>query len=81
MKIKLEMPGGIKTFFKKFGLILIALLVVVAVLTKLADYAANRYECHSAWVESNIDYKYTVRGGCLLKRNDVWIPAKNFRID
>ena len=45
------------------------------------DYAINRYACHIEWRESDIEYKYTYRGGCLLKLDKGWIPAVRFRVE
>lgn len=59
---------------------LIAIIVVIMAVAKFYSYLSARYACHTQWVESSIDYKYTLRGGCLLKIDDGWIPAKNYRI-
>ena len=70
-----------KGFVAKICLTVLAIVIVINVVFKAYDYGIARYECHTAWVESGIDYKYTLRGGCLLKRGEYWIPAKNFRVD
>ena len=73
--------GVIKGYMIKAGLIILGVIIAVGSVFKAIDYASSRYACHIQWQESRIDYKYTLRGGCLLKRGEGWIPAKNFRVE
>lgn len=88
MKLKdlLSIPvGSIKSVFKammiKVTLWLLAIIVLIVVGVKSVDYLSERYACHTQWVESSIEYKYTLRGGCLLKLDGGWLPAKNYRVN
>lgn len=76
--------GVAKAAFKALMLKVLMYLSIIAVLivllAKTISYASARYACHTQWVESGINYKYTLRGGCLLKVKDGWIPANNYRI-
>ena len=60
---------------------LVLLVLVITFTIKLIDYSSSRYACYTQWVDSSIESKYTLRGGCLVKYNDDWIPAKNFRVN
>lgn len=66
---------------KKIIGILVLITALFISVNVIIRYVSGTYECYSQWSESNIEYKYTLRGGCLLNRNDGWLPAKNFRID
>lgn len=73
--------GVIKGYMIKAAVIILLAIIAVGSLFKGIDYLSSRYACHTQWWESGIDYKYTLRGGCLLKRGKGWIPAKNFRVE
>lgn len=60
---------------------LVLLVLVITFTIKLIDYSLSRYACYTQWVDSSIESKYTLRGGCLVKYNNDWIPAKNFRVN
>lgn len=63
-------------------LIYITIVVLLfGLIFKTISYASARYACHTQWVESGIEYKYTLRGGCLLKLDKGWLPAKNYRVN
>jgi len=64
----------------KFLLLSIVIIIGITAVFKIYSYVSARYACHIQWQESGIEYKYTMRGGCLLKRGDGWIPSKNFRV-
>lgn len=70
-----------KGYVIKVSIIIVLVVVFIGVIFKAIDYTSSRYACHVQWVESGIDYKYTLRGGCLLNRNGGWIPAENFRVE
>lgn len=70
----------VKTMALKCALLLLAIVIGITAVFKIYSYASARYACHVQWQESGIDYKYTLRGGCLLKRGDGWIPSGNFRV-
>lgn len=78
-------PGAIKRMGKLYCQFPIAFSILILVLIfgsfKLFDYASARYACHSRWVDSSIQSQYTLRGGCLVKYQDTWIPEGNFRIN
>lgn len=76
-----EAKNFVKGYLLKIALIILAVIILVGSIFKGISYASSRYACHTQWVESGIEYKYTLRGGCLLKRGDGWLPAKNFRVD
>lgn len=76
-----QLLGVAKGYMIKVGLIIFAVIIFVASVFKAIDYVSSRYACHIQWLESGIEYKYTLRGGCLLKRGTGWIPAKNFRVE
>jgi len=82
--IKKIMSGGAISMVKraviKCVLLLIAVIICITAVFKVYSYASAQYACHIQWQESGIKYKYTLRGGCLLKRGDGWIPSKNFRV-
>jgi len=82
--IKKILSGGVISVVKgaaiKFLLLAIAVIIGITVVFKVISYSSARYACHIQWQESGIEYKYTLRGGCLLKRGDGWIPSKNFRV-
>jgi len=82
--IKKMVSGGAMSMVKgaaiKFLLLTIAVIIGITAVFKIASYTSARYACHIQWQESGIEYKYTLRGGCLLKRGDGWIPSKNFRV-
>ncbi len=72
---------GVKKQALKAFLYLALFLVLMNIISFLITYASSRYECHIQWVESNMEYKYTVRGGCLLNLENGWVPATNYRVD
>jgi len=76
---KVKKIAGFVTKHPVIALVLLMLMVVG--LIKLIDYSAARYACHTRWVDSTIESKYTLRGGCLVKHKDSWIPERNFRIN
>lgn len=76
-----EVKAFVKGYLLKIALIILAVIIGVGAIFKTIDYASSRYACHTQWVESGIDYKYTLRGGCLLKRGEGWLPAENFRVE
>lgn len=80
-KVKGMKSEGIKKLSLKALFFILLALLAYFVVAKFISYGLNRYECHSKWVESNIEYKYTLRGGCLLKLGKGWIPEKNYRIE
>lgn len=59
----------------------VALVIAILVASWAIKYAANRYTCHSKWVDSSIESKYTIRGGCLVNYKGDWIPSENFRVN
>jgi len=69
-----------KVLVKSWLFAIVAIIIAVIMLFKVGSYYSARYACHTQWVESSIDYKYTMRGGCLIYRDDGWVPAKNYRI-
>lgn len=73
--------AGIKKQAFKGFIYLVLFIIAINLITLLASYVSSRYACHTQWVESGIDYKYTLRGGCLLNRNGGWIPAANYRVE
>jgi hypothetical protein len=70
-----------KPFVKKWSIYSVLFTILIVGLIMLGSYLLNRYECHSSWVDSSVESKYTVRGGCLVKREEAWVPAANFRVD
>lgn len=78
-------PGSIKKTVsyvaKRPVLSLVLTFLCVLTCFKLIDYAASRYSCHARWVDSSIESKYTLRGGCLIQYKGTWIPEGNFRIN
>ncbi len=70
----------IKTIALKYALWMLMIIICITSAFKTFNYASARYACHVQWKESAIEYKYTLRGGCLLKRGDGWIPSGNFRV-
>lgn len=58
-----------------------ALVAVILLASWGIKYAENRYTCYSKWVDSSIESKYTVRGGCLVNYKGDWIPSENFRVN
>jgi len=73
--------GLVKGYMIKVGIIIVVAVISIGLFFKGIDYLSSRYACHTQWQESGIDYKYTLRGGCLLKRGQGWIPANNFRVE
>lgn len=76
-----KVKGVVKGYLVKGVLIIILVIVSIGSIFKAIDYISSRYACHVQWEESGIEYKYTLRGGCLLKRGTGWIPAKNYRVN
>lgn len=74
-----------KGFLKAIGRNPIKSLIVGMILVYLVisaiTYAKARFACHTRWVDSSIESKYTIRGGCLVKHEGSWIPERNFRIN
>jgi hypothetical protein len=79
--IKKYSVGLVKSYLIKVAVIIVLVIIAIGVIFKTISYSSSRYACHVQWVESGIEYKYTLRGGCLLKRGTGWIPAKNFRVE
>lgn len=73
--------SAIKAAIIKVGIYLLAIVLIIVAFTKTVGYASARYACHNQWVDSSINYKYTLRGGCLLELNGGWLPAKNYRVN
>ena len=65
----------------KLAWMLTGLVVCLVVLKLLFGYASDRYACHVKWLDSSIESKYTIRGGCLVNHDGEWIPAEVFRIN
>ncbi|WP_417537051.1 hypothetical protein [Marinomonas sp.] len=57
------------------------ILLFVFFAFKAIGYAQNRYTCYAKWADSTIESKYTIRGGCLIKHNDNWIPSEVYRVN
>lgn len=66
---------------KKIAIYAVCALALLVIVAKSISYASNRYSCHSKWVDSSIESKYTIRGGCLVNYKGDWIPSENFRLD
>ncbi len=43
------------------------------------EAALNEYSCTKTWNMSNTPSHYTMMTGCMIKIDDKWIPAKNYR--
>ena len=43
------------------------------------EAAANEYSCTKTWNMSNTPSQYSIMTGCMIKIDDKWIPAKNYR--
>lgn len=75
------LKATIKAALLKVGLFLLMLVIAITAITQLYSYSSARYACYSQWVDSSIKSKYTLRGGCLVKVKDNWIPSGNYRTD
>jgi len=73
--------GYIIAFIVRWLIYITILVIAASAAFKTVSYVSSRYACHTQWVESGIEYKYTLRGGCLLKLEKGWLPAKNFRVN
>jgi len=73
--------GVLKGFFGKLFLWLLAAVVVFNIISSVIGYARDSYDCHSAWKDSNIEYQFTFRGGCKVKKDGGYIPAANYRVN
>ncbi len=76
-----SVKGMIKAAIIKVCIYLLIIVMLIVAGVKLVGYASARYACHTQWVESSIEYKYTLRGGCLLKLDGGWLPSKNYRVN
>ena len=56
-------------------------VVVIFLVYRTIDFATGSWECRVHWTESGMDYKYKIGAGCMIKPDQFWIPAKNYRID
>lgn len=65
----------------KLIIYIVLIIASIVAVMKVASYVSARYACHTQWVESSLEYKYTLRGGCLLKLENGWLPAKNYRVN
>lgn len=54
-------------------------LLILLVLSRIWSYVMGSWSCGAEWKESGMEYKYSLRGGCMVKPKDHWIPAKNYR--
>jgi len=70
----------ITSIMVRFLLWLALAIMIGVVLMKVVSYGSARYACHTRWVESTLEYKYTLRGGCLLKLDNGWLPSSNYRV-
>ncbi len=43
------------------------------------EAALNEYSCTKTWDMSNTPSHYTIMTGCMIKIDDKWIPARNYR--
>ncbi|NIB43764.1 hypothetical protein HBA55_29450 [Pseudomaricurvus alkylphenolicus] len=67
------------SFVIKAALILVSVVVLGAMTVKAASHAYDSWSCHQQWKDSGMEYKYTVGGGCLLRQDQFWKPARNYR--
>lgn len=65
----------VKKVLIRCAIILFAIMAVF----KAFSYASSTWECRSQWMDSGMDYRYTLRGGCMVKPDEYWIPSKNYR--
>ena len=65
----------------KVSIAIVLIIVVISLIFSSLNYVSGRYACYVKWEESGIESKYTLRGGCLLKRGEGWLPAANFRVE
>ena len=47
----------------------------------LSMYLANCYDCHVAWRDSGLEYRYTMRAGCQIYKDTGWFPASSYRFE
>jgi hypothetical protein len=66
---------------KKIALMGLGVGFGLLLLFKVGVYLVDSYDCSAKWSESGIEYKYSFRGGCKVKRGDGWIPAENYRAE
>jgi hypothetical protein len=60
-------------------IIVLVLLFITAVFG--ASYMVKSYRCSSGFAESNLESRYDIFVGCLVKTPDQgWIPAHNYRV-
>jgi len=81
LKAKQFFKSYVKTRLLKLILWMCMIIAVYATLSTAVKYGLGRYSCWSAWHESGMDHKYSLRSGCKIQRGDNWMPAKNFRLD
>lgn len=43
------------------------------------EMAVESYSCEKTWSMSNTPSNYDIFTGCMIKVDDKWIPAKNYR--
>lgn len=59
-----------------FGLLGLALLFCLIFLGAAALESAD---CRAQWVDSGMDVRYRVIGGCQVRQGGRWLPAKSVR--
>lgn len=65
-------------FFEDFGLQLLALAIIAAILIGGA-IGLDAGGCNASWKDSGMPLRWTVMGGCQLQVHGAWIPADNYR--
>lgn len=74
------MKNKLKVWFvKKVIIKVVFAILILFVAYRTIGYASGSWECRSQWIESGMDYKYSLRGGCMVMPEKHWIPAKNYR--
>jgi len=66
-------------FVKKVLIRAVIGLVILMVVIKGCNYGADSWACRSQWLNSGMDYRYGLRSGCMIKPDEYWIPANNYR--
>ncbi len=65
---------------KSWGKVAALGLLAVFFVYKAYSFGMGHWECYAQWNESGMDHKYTLRGGCKIKKGSGWMPARNFRL-
>jgi len=82
MKLKLSLKKkAIKFVLIKLAIILVPVCLAIFLTNRAMDYVVGNWECRVNWKESGMEYKYKFGAGCMIKPDQFWIPAKNYRID